>query len=160
MESIYWILISVIFLVGFIGLVFPIIPSVLFIIGGMLLYGVLFSFEPFNWLFWSVQIIFVLLLFAADYVANMLGVKKYGGSKAAIWGSTIGILAGPFIIPVIGLLIGPFAGAILAELIVHKKDFNTSVKIGLGSVFGFISSVAAKAFIQLLMVGYFTIEVL
>ncbi|PLS15220.1 DUF456 domain-containing protein [Bacillus sp. M6-12] len=159
METIYWVIISVVFLVGFAGLVFPIIPSVLFIIGGMLLYGVLFTFEPFNWLFWSVQIIFVLLLFAADYVANMIGVKKHGGSKAAIWGSTVGILVGPFIIPVVGLLIGPFVGAILAELIVHKKDFNTSVKIGLGSVLGFISSVAAKAFIQLLMVGYFLLEV-
>jgi uncharacterized protein len=159
LDTVYWILISIMFIVGFVGLVFPIIPSVLFIFGGIVLYGFLFTFDQFNWFFWVVQILLVVMLFAADYVANMIGVKKYGGSKAAIWGSTIGILAGPFVIPAFGILIGPFIGAILAELLVHKKDLVTASKIGFGSVLGFISSVVAKAVIQIFMVGYFLLAV-
>ncbi|PLT34694.1 DUF456 domain-containing protein [Bacillus sp. V5-8f] len=160
METIYWILIAAAFIIGFIGLVFPVIPSVLFIFGGILLYGFLFSFEPFNWVFWVIQVLLVVLLFVADYVANMIGVKKYGGSRAAIWGSTIGLLIGPFVIPGFGLLIGPFVGAILAEIVVHRTDLGTATKIGMGSLIGFISSVFAKAVIQLFMIGYFLLAVL
>jgi uncharacterized protein YqgC (DUF456 family) len=160
MEIIYWTLIIILFVIAFAGLVFPIIPSVLFIMGGFILYGILFSFEPFNWLFWTIQALFVILLFGADYIANMIGVKKYGGSKAGIWGSTIGLLIGPFVIPVLGILIGPFLGAILAELAVNRKNLNDAIKIGFGSVIGFVSSVAAKAVVQAVMIFYFLIVVL
>jgi uncharacterized protein len=160
MEIMYWTIIIAMFIVSFIGLIYPIIPSVIFILGGFLLYGVFFSFNPFSWFFWTVQILFVILLFSADYLANMLGVKKYGGSKAGIWGSTIGLLVGPFVIPIFGIIIGPFLGAILAEIIVHRKSFNESLKIGVGSVIGFISSVITKSIIQILMIVYFLIVIL
>lgn len=155
MDTLFWIIITLMFIMGFVGLIFPIIPSVLFIFGGILLYGLFYSFEPFGLFFWTVQILFVILLFAADYIANMVGVKKYGGTKAGIWGSTIGLLVGPFVIPFVGILIGPFIGAFLAEILVHKQDPVSASKIGLGSVVGFISSVITKGIIQLLMIGYF-----
>ncbi|MEH7120732.1 DUF456 family protein [Neobacillus vireti] len=160
MEVVYWIIISILFIVAFVGLIYPIIPSVLFLLAGFLLYGVFFSFEPFGWLFWIIQGLFVVLLFAADYVANLVGIKKYGGSKAGIWGSTIGILAGPFVIPIFGIIIGPFIGAIAAELLVYKRSLAESVKVGFGSVIGFISSVITKTIIQVIMVGYFFLMVL
>lgn len=160
MEIVYWVIIAALFIISFIGLVYPIIPSVLFILAGYLLYGVFFSFEPFGWFFWLIQGFFIILLFIADYIANMIGVQKYGGSKAGVWGSTIGLLIGPFVIPFLGILIGPFIGAIAAELMVHKRNFKESVKIGFGSVIGFISSVITKAVIQILMVVYFLLIVL
>jgi uncharacterized protein YqgC (DUF456 family) len=159
LNYIYWTIIILLFVVAFAGLLVPIIPSVLFIFAGFILYGVFFTFEAFNWLFWTVQILFVILLFGADYIANMIGVKKYGGSKAGVWGSTIGLLAGPFIIPVIGIIIGPFIGAVIAELLFHRRQFGDAMKIGVGSVIGFISSVAAKGLIQALMLIYFLVMV-
>jgi uncharacterized protein YqgC (DUF456 family) len=159
MEVVYWIIISILFIVAFVGLVYPIIPSVLFLLAGFLLYGVFFSFEPFRWWFWLIQSLFVVLLFAADYLANLIGIKKYGGSKAGVWGSTIGILAGPFVIPIFGIIIGPFIGAIAAELLVNKRSLSESVKVGFGSVIGFISSVITKTIIQVVMIGYFFILV-
>ncbi|WP_153123455.1 DUF456 domain-containing protein [Peribacillus tepidiphilus] len=160
MTTVYWIIIAIMFIIGFVGLMYPVIPSILFILGGILLYGVFFSFEPFSWVFWTIQVLLVVLLFLADYVANMIGVKKYGGSKAGIWGSTIGLIVGPFVIPIFGILVGPFVGAILAELIFKKKDFISALKIGMGSVIGFISSVLTKSIIQAFMVGYFLLTVL
>lgn len=159
MEYVYWAFIIILFIIAFVGLVYPIIPSVLFILGGFLLYGFLFSFEPFSWLFWVIQILFVLLLFGADYVANLIGVKKFGGSKAGVWGSTIGILIGPFVIPIFGILVGPFLGAIIAEFAVNKKSWKEAVKIGFGSVIGFISSVITKGIIQAIMIGYFVLVI-
>jgi uncharacterized protein len=160
MDLLYWILIVAMFLISFIGLIYPIIPSVVFILGGFILYGLFFSFDEFSWVFWTVQILFVILLFSADYLANMLGVKKYGGSKAGIWGSTIGLLVGPFVIPVFGILIGPFLGAVIAELLIHRKGFTEALKIGVGSVIGFISSVITKSIVQAVMIVYFLIIVL
>lgn len=160
MDYIYWLIIGLLFIGAFAGLIFPILPGVLLLISGFILYGVFFSFDPFNWLFWTIQGLFVILLFGADYIANIIGVKKYGGSKAGIWGSTIGLLVGPFVIPIAGILIGPFLGAALAELLVNKKNLNEAMKIGFGSVVGFVSSVATKGIIQAGMLIYFFILVM
>ncbi|KGM45307.1 DUF456 family protein [Neobacillus niacini] len=159
MEIVYWSVISILFIIGFVGLVYPIIPSVLFLLAGYLLYGVFFSFEHFGWFFWLIQGFFIILLFVADYIANMIGVQKYGGSKAGVWGSTIGLLVGPFVIPFLGILIGPFIGAVAAELLVNKQGIKNSLKIGFGSVVGFISSAITKAIIQTLMIVYFLLVV-
>ncbi|MDX8341846.1 DUF456 domain-containing protein [Rossellomorea sp. YZS02] len=155
MEIVYWSIIIVLMILSFVGLVYPILPSVIFLVGSFLLYGVFFSFEPFSWLFWTVQILFVALLFGADYMANLIGVKKFGGTKAGRWGSTIGLLVGPFVIPVAGILIGPFLGAVIGEWVVHRSNVKTAVKVGIGSVVGFISSVFTKGIIQAVMAIYF-----
>ncbi|NWQ40040.1 DUF456 domain-containing protein [Bacillus sp. EB106-08-02-XG196] len=160
MEIVYWSVIVILFIIGFVGLIYPIIPSVLFLLAGYLLYGVFFSFEPFGWFFWLIQSFFIILLFIADYIANMIGIQKYGGSKAGVWGSTIGLIIGPFVIPFLGILLGPFIGAVGAELLVNKRDFKNSLKIGFGSVVGFISSVITKTIIQILMIVYFFLVVL
>lgn len=159
MNILFWIIIWVLFAVAFVGLVYPIIPSVLFLIAGILMYGVLFSFKHFTWYFWLIEGLFVVLLFGADYIANMIGVKKYGGSKAGVWGSTIGLIAGPFIIPFFGILIGPFIGAIAAETLVNRRPFSESIKIGIGSVIGFISSVITKSVIMAIMILYFFYQI-
>ncbi|WP_079510327.1 DUF456 domain-containing protein [Mesobacillus jeotgali] len=158
MDLIYWTIIGILFAGAFASLFIPILPGVLLMLGGFILYGVFYSFEPFNWLFWSIQGMFVALLFGADYIANIIGVKKYGGSKAGIWGSTAGLIVGPFIIPIVGILIGPFIGAALAELLVNKKNLNDAIKIGFGSVVGFVSSVVTKAIIMVIMlISFFMI---
>ncbi|CAM3925397.1 DUF456 domain-containing protein [Mesobacillus thioparans] len=155
MEAVYWTIIWLFFVGAFASLVIPILPGVLFMLGGFILYGVFYSFEPFNWFFWGIQSMFVVLLFGADYIANIIGVKKYGGSKAGIWGSTIGLIVGPFVIPIVGILVGPFIGAAIAELLVNKKNLNDAIKIGFGSVVGFISSVVTKGVIMAIMLVYF-----
>ncbi|RWR15126.1 DUF456 domain-containing protein [Siminovitchia fortis] len=160
MDILYWSIISIAIVLAFVGLVYPVIPSVLLLLGAFLLYGVFYSFSPLNFLFWTVQILLVALIFIADYLANLLGVKKFGGSKAGVWGSTIGLLLGPFVIPVAGILIGPFIGAVAGEILVNRTKFRPAVNIGVGSVLGFIGSVITKAVIQLFMVGYFLFLVL
>lgn len=160
MDILFWIIIIALFIISFVGLIYPIIPSVLFIFASFILYGFFFGFEAFNLFFWIIQGLLVVLLFGADFIANLIGVKKYGGSKAGIWGSTIGILVGPFVIPFLGIIIGPFLGAIIAEWLVNKKDLKEAAQIGFGSVIGFISSVITKGIIQAVMVIYFLIVVL
>ena len=123
MEIIGVIVAILFFIVAFAGLIYPIIPSALFMAFGFLLYGFIVTFDGMNWLFWSIQILFIILLFGADMLSNLLGVKKFGGSKAGMWGSTIGLLIGPFVIPVAGILLGPFIGAVIAEFIVTRSGY-------------------------------------
>lgn len=155
MSVISWTIIVVLFLASFVGLFYPILPSALFLFAGFLLYGFFFGFTSVSWLFWVVEGLFLVLLLGADTVVNMIGVKKYGGSKAGVWGSTIGIILGPFVIPVVGIIVGPFIGATLAEFLIHRRSFKESLKVGFGSVIGFVTSVLAKLVIQLVMIGYF-----
>ncbi|MFJ7697593.1 DUF456 domain-containing protein [Lysinibacillus fusiformis] len=159
MEVVGWILVVACFIISFVGLIYPIIPGVLFLVGGFLLYGLFFSFAELSWWFWAIELLFVVLLFGADTLANAFGIKKFGGSNAGMWGSTIGLLFGPFVIPVAGILIGPFLGAVIAELIVEKRTFSEAVKSGIGSLVGFLTSTIAKAVIQIVMIIVFFIAI-
>ncbi|MGN4124526.1 DUF456 domain-containing protein [Lysinibacillus sphaericus] len=159
MEVVGWILVIACFIVSFVGLVYPIIPGVIFLLGGFLLYGLFFSFADLSWWFWAIEILFVVLLFGADTVANAFGIKKFGGSNAGMWGSTIGLLIGPFVIPIAGILIGPFLGAVIAELAVERRTVNEAVKSGIGSLVGFLTSTVAKGVIQVVMIVVFFITI-
>jgi len=159
MEVVGWILVIACFIISFVGLVYPIIPGVLFLLGGFLVYGLFFSFAELSWLFWTSEIIFVVILFVADSVANAFGIKKFGGSTAGMWGSTIGLLIGPFVIPVLGIIVGPFLGALIAELMVERRTFGEAVKSGVGSLVGFLTSTLAKAVIQIVMIVVFFIAI-
>lgn len=159
MEIVAWLLIGALFIIAFVGLIYPIIPSVLFILGGFIVYGLFFSFSDLPWWFWLIELLFVALLFVADTVANLVGVKKFGGSKAGMWGSTIGLLVGPFVIPFAGIIVGPFLGAIIGELLVDRTDFKKAVKVGVGSVIGFLTSVVTKGALQTIMIIIFFIAI-
>ncbi|MFJ7953459.1 DUF456 domain-containing protein [Lysinibacillus sp. NPDC096418] len=159
MEIIGWVLVIACFVVSFVGLIYPIIPGVIFLIGGFLLYGAFFSFAELSWWFWIIQILFVVLLFGADTVANAFGIKKFGGSNAGMWGSTIGLLIGPFVIPFAGILVGPFLGAVIAELVVERRKLGEAVKSGVGSLVGFLTSTVTKAILQIAMIIIFFIAI-
>ena len=159
MDIVAWILIIAFFAIAFIGLIYPIIPSVIFIIGGFIVYGLFYSFSDLPWWFWVIEILLVVLLFGADTVSNLVGVKKFGGSKAGMWGSTIGLLVGPFVIPFAGILIGPFLGAVLAELFVTKSSWEQSLKTGVGSLVGFLTSIVTKGIVQVGMILLFFIVI-
>lgn len=148
------------FCIAFLGLIYPIIPSSIVMFLGFIVYGLVASFDGMNWLFWVIQVLFLILLFAADTLSNLVGVKKFGGSKAGIWGSTIGLLAGPFVIPVAGIILGPFLGAIIAELLVNRTNLKQSIKIGIGSLVGFLTSIVTKGTLMVIMVVLFLIFVL
>ncbi|WLD92085.1 DUF456 domain-containing protein [Alkalihalobacillus sp. AL-G] len=160
MELTTWLVVGLLFLLSFVGLIYPILPASFFLIGGFLVYGWLEGFEQLTIMFWIIQGILILLLYVTDYASNYFGVQKRGGSKYAIWGSTIGLIIGPIVIPIIGILIGPFAGAIIGEAIHQKGNLKQAVQVGIGSLLGFIGGTAIKLIIQVGMIIYFFIQVL
>jgi uncharacterized protein YqgC (DUF456 family) len=156
LETIGWILVIALFLVGMAGAIFPILPGVVAIYVAFFVYGLCISFSPFGFWFWTIQTLILIALIIADYAVNAWGVKKFGGSRASVVGSTIGVIIGPFVIPAFGLTLGPFLGALLGELYTGS-DMNKSLKVGYGSVVGLFTSTVMKFILQLIMIVLFFI---
>jgi uncharacterized protein YqgC (DUF456 family) len=153
-----WSIVIALFVISMIGLLFPIIPSVLAIWGGFLLYHFTLADVGLSIVFWVSMIVLTIILFVADYVSNLYFVKKYGGSKAAGWAGAIGLILGSFIFPPFGLIIVPFVLIVLVEVL-RKTTFNLALKVALGSAIGFLGSTVAKFFIQLMMIIWFFIAI-
>lgn len=159
MSILGWVLIIALFIIGMLGTVYPILPGVLAIYFAFLVYGWFFSFAPLGLWFWVIQTAIALGIIIADYLVSALGVKKFGGSRASVVGSTIGLIIGPFIIPAFGLIIGPFLGALIGELS-QGVPLKAAIKAGIGSVVGFFSSVVVKVLLQAFMIVLFIVWLL
>lgn len=155
MEIAIWTVIAILFIVSFVGLIFPLIPGILLIWIGFLLYVFALGGSLSIW-FWTGMVLLTALVFVADIIANSYFVKRYGGSK---WGermAVVGVIVGAFIMPPFGIIIVPFLVVTVTEFIQHK-DLELSLKIGVASLVAFLSSTFAKLIIQVIMIGWFLI---
>ncbi len=159
MAILGWFIVIALFIVGMLGAVYPILPGVLAIYAAFFIYGWFFDFSPFGPWFWTIQTLIVVIIFVADYAVSALGVKRFGGTRASVIGSTIGIIVGPFVIPVAGLILGPFIGAVVGELLMGT-NVQAALKAGLGSVVGLFSSIIVKVILQVIMIVMFVIWVI
>lgn len=158
MEILWWVLIVVSFIAAFAGMIFPIIPSVLMLWIGFLIYQFLLTDVNIGWGFWIAMSIWTVILIFADIIANSYFVKKYGGSKAGERVAAIGVIVGSFIIPPFGIVIVPFIAVFITELII-KKTGNEALLAAVGSLIGFLSGTIAKIVIQLIMIIWFFIAI-
>lgn len=157
-DVVFWVLIALLFLVSFVGLAFPIIPSALILWGGFLVYHLGINEDTLSWVFWGVMSLFTIILFASDVIANSYFVKKYGGSQ---WGERmagVAVIVGSFIFPPFGLLLIPFVAVLVTEMI-QKKTKKEAFFASIGSLVGFLSGTLAKIFLQLIMIGWFLVDV-
>lgn len=152
-------LIVLLFAVGMAGAVYPVLPGVLAVYAAFFVHGWFFGFTEFGFWFWAIQTSAVAAILIADYAVSALGVTKFGGSRASVIGSTIGLLIGPFVIPGFGLLAGPFLGAFAGELFAGAH-WRQAVKVGIGSLVGFLSSVVVKVLLQAAMIVLYLIWIL
>lgn len=144
-------------LIGIVGCIAPMLPGIpLSYIGILLLHltsGVQFSTAFL--LFWGAMVVMIQLL---DYYIPIWGTKKFGGANKGAWGSTVGVVAGMFLFPPIGIIIFPFVGAVVGELI-DKKDPKTALKAGFGAFLGFVTGTLMKLAVAIILTGYFIREV-
>ena len=143
-------------IVGLIGCIIPIIPGPPLSFLGLIMLQ-LTRFGNFGTLFLVLMGTIAIIVTILDYIVPVWGTKKFGGSKAGVWGSTIGLIIGLFFFPPIGIIIGPLLGAIIAELI-KGADLHKSVKSGLGSFLGFLLGTGLKIISSGVMTYYFFTE--
>ena len=115
MKALWTIVTLLIMAVGLAGTVLPIVPGILLIYAGYLLYGFATGWQAYGLpaiVGWSVVTGFVLLL---DIYAGAIGAKRYGASRSGAQGSIVGGLIGALAAGFPGIILGPFAGAAAGE---------------------------------------------
>lgn len=144
-------------LAGLVGCILPILPGVpLAYVGLWILHAT--DKVQFSWKFLLIWGIVTTVVQILDFVIPVWGTKVMGGSKAGVWGSTVGLIIGLFY-GAWGIVLGPFIGAVLFELIFNRKEdgktFLQSLKAGLGAFVGLITGTVLKLTCVGLMFFYF-----
>ena len=131
-------------LVGLVGSVIPGLPGTPLYLVAMLIARFCGDVEMSNL---ELFVIFILVAatFAVDFFLPMWTTKKVGGTKAGVYGSIVGLLAGLFLpIPIPGAsIICMFLGAIIGEYIAGQSN-EVAVKSGMGNLIGFIVATTVK----------------
>ena len=127
---------------GLLGCFLPILPGPPLSFAGLLLA----SFTRWASIGWELLLVLgavTILVTVIDYILPIWTTKKYGGSKRGVWGATIGVVAGMFLFPPIGIIIGPLVGAYLGEL-TSSEHRDKALRSAMGSFIGFILGVGLK----------------
>lgn len=154
MDIIILIIATITIFLGLIGCVAPIIPGppLCYIAVLLIHFFTRLSFSP---IFLWVGAILTIIVTLLDLWFQVYGVKKFGGSKKAILGTTTGLIIGLFFAP-IGLIIGPFLGAFIGEIL---NSSNQKIKkpfiVAMGALFGFITGSLLKISIGVYIAYHF-----
>lgn len=140
--------------VGIAGSILPVIPGTPISWLGLIVLYLSPSLE-FDWTFIIITGIVAIGIYIMDYIIPAIGTKKFGGSKAGAWGTTIGLIIGILAPIPMGILIGPFVGALIGELAFNKTEGPQAFKAAIGSFFGFLASTFLKFFATMVYLGLF-----
>lgn len=149
---------AVLMLLGLAGSLLPMLPGSPLILAGAALYAWQTHFTAVGWADLIVLGVLALAGQGLDYAATVLGAKKYGASRWGMIGACIGGTLGLITANIIGLIIGSFAGAVILELL-KGGELKASMKVGYGTLVGFLCGAVGKVIIAITMVGYFILQV-
>lgn len=154
-QSILWIVVIALFLIGLAGTILPTLPGNLLIFGGALVYGIFTGFGEVT--FWVLAALGAISIGAQvlDYAAEAYGAKRFGATKYGIWGAIIGGIVGFITFNIGGLIVGIFLGAVILEIIVVGRGLKGALKIGWGSLLGFFGGTLMKFILGLVSIGIF-----
>lgn len=163
MEYVLVILAGILIVLGIAGSILPGLPGPpLSYVGILLIHWTRFEQYSFRWLvIWAIIIIVVSIL---DYVVPILGTKKFGGTRAGVRGSTIGLIIGVIILPLLGIVLGPFGlfgiigGPFLGAWLGEKSaglSSEKALRAAFGSFMGFLAGTLMKIAVCLILAFYF-----
>ena len=150
----YAIICSILLLVGLIGVFAPVLPGIPLAWLGLFIYAIGTGFERISIITIVIFSVLTVLIMLIDFLAPMLGAKKYKASKYGILGAFLGLIVGVIIFGFWGIILGPFIGAFIFELIA-KRQMKVAFKSAVGTLVGFIVGALIKVIFILIMSGFF-----
>jgi len=165
MDYILFIAAIVVIIIGLIGDIIPGIP------GTPVSYLALLLLHWTDRISYSPEFLVIMGLICAvitvlDYVVPVWGTKKFGGTKAGTRGSTIGMIVGILVLPMLGIVLGPFGilgilggpfvGAYIGEKMGGTPD-DKAWRSAFGSFIGFLTGTLMKV-VYTLVVGFYVIR--
>ena len=157
-NILWYVIAGIIIAVGLVGSILPNLPGIPVMFGGMLLAAWVGHFEKIP--VWVIVFLGVLAAFSIlfDFLAGTWGAKRYGASKAAVWGAFIGTIVGLFFgIP--GIIQGPFVGAVIGQLASGSR-VDHAARVGVGTWIGLVIGTAIKIATAFMMLGTFALALL
>jgi len=136
------ILAGILLLVGLVGTVLPVLPGPPIAWAGLLAAHFSSYSQIEIWILIATGIAAALVT-VMDNIFPSVMTKKAGGSKAATWGCTIGLVVAFFLGPLF-ILIAPFVGAFIGEMIHDSSDSKRALKAAFGAFKGFLLGTGVK----------------
>jgi len=158
LENIALVISIILFILGMIGTILPLLPGPALVYGGILIYGLMTKFESLNLYFFILEALVLLVTFLVDFISSAASTRRFGGSKQAAVGAVIGTIFGLIILGPLGIVLGPFLGASAAELL-RGIDIKQAIRSGFGSIVGVIGGTIFKLCAEVLMIVYFFINI-
>ena len=154
MELFWWLFTIVLFAVGLIGTVLPVIPGTTIILAAAIIHRMMLGAEKsIGWHSIAILLLLTLATYALDFLSGYFGAKYFGATKWGMFGAVIGALVG-IVFGIIGLFIGPVIGAITGEFIAGKRLIDAG-RAGWGSLLGNLGGMIGKLVIALVMITIF-----
>lgn len=146
-------------LIGIAGCFLPVVPGPVVAYLSLILLSLARDWQAFSVTFLLVMgVIALLMSIILDYVVSLAGARKYGATKAGLWGSVIGMIIGMIVFPPLGIFIGALAGAVIGEIVIGKKT-GEAFRVGWGVFMGNFVGIILK-FAYCLMILFFFIKAL
>ncbi len=138
-------------LVGLAGLVLPVLPGPLVMLGGVVVIAWAGDFARLGWPSLTIAALLSVAMLAVDQVASLLGARAFGASRWAMVGGAVGLLVGLFFgLP--GIILGPAAGAVAFELW-KGRNLRKAGQAGVGVLVGFVVGSVAKIVLAFVLIG-------
>jgi uncharacterized protein len=158
MELFWWLFTMLLFAVGLIGTVVPMLPGTTIILAGAVIHRLMLGPEKsVGWKSMAVLALLTLVSYVLDFMSSYLGAKYFGATKWATFGAVVGVVVGTFF-GIAGLFIGPVIGAVAGELIAGKRMIDAG-RAGWGSLLGNLAGILGKLAIALAMIVIFLLNV-
>ncbi len=154
MELFWWLLTIVLFAVGMIGTIAPVLPGTTIILAAAVIHRIMLGPEKsIGWRTIIVLLLLTLATYAIDILGGYFGAKYFGATKWGTFGAIVGALVGLFF-GIVGLFVGPVIGAIAGEFIAGKRMIDAG-RAGWGSLLGNLGAMLGKLVIGLAMIAIF-----
>jgi uncharacterized protein YqgC (DUF456 family) len=158
MELFWWVVTLVLFAVGLIGTIAPVLPGTTIILAAAVIHRITLGPEKsIGWVTIIMLVLLTLASYALDFLAGYFGAKHFGATKWGTFGAILGALVGLFF-GILGLFVGPVIGAIAGEFLAGKRLVDAG-RAGWGSLLGNIGAMLAKLVIALAMITIFLVSV-
>ena len=158
MELFWWFLTIVLFAIGLIGTIAPVLPGTTIILAAAIIHRIMLGADKsIGWCTIIVLVLLTLATYGIDILAGYVGAKYFGATKWGTFGAILGALVGLFF-GLVGLFVGPVIGVIIGEVIAGKRMIDAG-RAGWGSLLGNIGAILAKLIIALAMIIIFLVAI-
>ena len=145
-------------LAGLIGSLLPVLPGTPLILIAAIGHRLYFGTASISNLVLGVLIALMVVSLVFDFLASMLGAKKFGATWRGMLGAVIGGIIGLFFsLP--GIILGPFLGAMLFEML-GGQEFKRATRAGAGAAIGLLLGIVGKFSICVVMMILFATDVI